>query len=238
MRRASLIISILLLLGCNDQNKSGNNNGAAQDSTKADQSNTLKDQNNSTQNANNFSNLVEEYEDPNRVRWQNPDLVIQKMGSLRGKTLADIGAGSGYFSFRLINMAEKVIAIDIDKRFLDYIEERKSGLNTAIASRLVTRLTDPDDPKLDPGEVDIVLVVNTYANIENRKDYFEKVRIGLKDNGKLVIVDFKFGDIPAGPPDEFKVNPEDAKNELRAAGFDNIQIDDTSLEFQYIIIAE
>ncbi|MDN5216180.1 class I SAM-dependent methyltransferase [Fulvivirgaceae bacterium BMA12] len=182
--------------------------------------------------------LVQEYEDPGRVDWQNPDLVIDKLGDLDDKVIADIGAGSGYFTFRLVNRASKVLAIDIEEQFLEFIEERKSGLNDEIGRRVETRLVSPDDPNLEESEVDIVLLVNTYLNIDPRTPYLKKLRKGLKPNGKVVIVDFKTGDIPTGPPDELKVSTAMAKSELTMAGFEQISLDTISLRYQYIIIAQ
>ena len=124
--------------------------------------------------------LVQQYEDPDRVDWQNPDLVIDKLGDLSNKVIADIGAGSGYFTFRLINRAGKVLAIDIEEQFLEFIEERKSGLNEDIGRKVETRLVSPDDPSLEEGEVDIVLLVNTYLNIDPRTPYLKKIRKGIK----------------------------------------------------------
>lgn len=185
-----------------------------------------------------FNVLIEKYEDPERRMWQNPDLVLDKLGDLSGLVVADIGAGTGYFTFRMAENAHKVIAIDVDSRFLEYIEERKREMDADQAGNIDTRLTTEDDPSLRPNEADIALVVNTYHFIENRADYFEKVKKGLKDSGRLAIVDFKAGNMPVGPPEELKVSPETALKELRQAGFQQFSIDSVSLQYQYIIIAE
>ena len=58
--------------------------------------------------------------DSERGSWQNPDLVIEKFGDLHGKIVADIGSGTGYFTFPISRVAEKVLAIDIEQRYLDY----------------------------------------------------------------------------------------------------------------------
>ncbi|MFW5760353.1 MAG: class I SAM-dependent methyltransferase [Cyclobacteriaceae bacterium] len=186
----------------------------------------------------NFEQLVEIYEDPNRRNWQNPDLVLNMLGNLNKKTVADIGSGTGYFAIRIAQFADKVIAIDIDERFLDYIEERKLEIADTIAQRIVTRLTNEDDPSLSPNEADVALLVNTYPFIDNRPVYFSQVKRGLKPDGKLVILDYKKGDIPVGPPDEIKISPEQVFAELRQAGFQEFSIDEKSLEYQYVIIAE
>lgn len=186
----------------------------------------------------NFEQLVEAYEDPDRRNWQNPDLVLNMLGNLSQKTVADIGSGTGYFAIRIAQFADKVIAIDIDERFLEFIEERKLEIADSIAARIVTRLTNESDPSLSPNEADVALLVNTYPFIENRPGYFNKVKNGLTNNGKLVILDYKKGNIPVGPPDEIKISPEEVFAELRQAGFQEFSIDEKSLEYQYIIIAE
>ncbi len=66
-----------------------------------------------------FDTLVKHFENPARAEWQKPEWVIEQLGDLTGKTVADIGAGTGYFAFRIARKAKKVIAIDIDERFLN-----------------------------------------------------------------------------------------------------------------------
>ncbi|RMF57468.1 MAG: class I SAM-dependent methyltransferase, partial [Calditrichaeota bacterium] len=89
-----------------------------------------------------FDTLVKHFEDPGREEWQKPDWVIEQLGDLQDKVVADIGAGTGYFSFRIAKKAQKVIAIDIDERFLNYIEEKNKTLQLPVETRLV----EPDDP--------------------------------------------------------------------------------------------
>src|SRR5256885_9385708 len=72
-----------------------------------------------------FDKLVARFEDPSRAQWQKPDEIIAGLDPLDGKTVADIGAGTGYFAFPIAKKAAKVIAIDIDKRFRS--EERRVG---------------------------------------------------------------------------------------------------------------
>jgi ubiquinone/menaquinone biosynthesis C-methylase UbiE len=184
-----------------------------------------------------FDSMVRQYEDPERKNWQSPELVLQKMGNLSGKTVADIGVGTGYFAFRIIQEGAHVIGVDIDKRFLDYIEERKAELSPEIASHLETRLTVPESPELNTNEVDWVLVVNTYHFLENRVDYLNKLNKAIKPGGKIMIIDFKKGYSPVGPPDSAKVLPDETMSELKSAGFQVIDNDETSLQYQYIIRA-
>lgn len=180
--------------------------------------------------------LDPEIEDIERTEWQNPDLILNLIGDLKGKTVADIGAGSGYFTFKLARTAEKVIALDIDPNALEYIENQKEIVGDW-SQNIDARLTPPDVPNLLDEEVDIVLIVNTYNFIPNKPDYFPRLSEGMKTKGQLFIVDFKKGNIPVGPSDDSKVDPQEIRSQLRRAGFRKIEIDHSSLQFQYIITA-
>ena len=183
-----------------------------------------------------FETLVQRFEDPEREEWQKPELVIRKLGDLSDKTIADIGVGTGYFTFRLAKRAKKVIAIDIDQRFLDYIEKKKSTLDYKLP--IETRSADYDDPKLVIGEVDIVLIVNTYHHIEDRLLYFKSLLKKLGKDGKLVIIDFKKEEMSVGPPLSIKLSEATVSKELIEAGFQDLQLDKSSLPYQYIITAK
>ena len=182
-----------------------------------------------------FDELVAHFEDPSRAKWQKPEMVVASLGPLEGKTVADIGAGTGYFSFPIAKKAAKVIAIDIDKRFLDYIDHKKQ--TQKIGANIETRLTAPDSPGLKPGEADMVLIVDTYHHIENRIEYFKKLKKDLAKGGALVIIDFKKEQTPAGPPVELRLAQEQVKSELRSAGFDTVSANRDMLPYQYVIKA-
>ena len=181
-----------------------------------------------------FNELARRFEDPERKSWQKPDEVIAGLGPLKGKTVADIGAGTGYFAFPIAKKDAHVIAIDIDQRFLDYIAHRNQKTKVTIE----TRLTQPDTPGLKPGEADIVLIVDTYHHIEQRRTYLKKLRKGLRQGGTLVIVDFKKEETPPGPPPELRLSAKEIEAELRSAGFTIKSVDTTTLPYQYIIKAE
>ena len=185
-----------------------------------------------------FDILIQEMEDPGRVTWQNPDMVISKMGDFKNMVVADIGTGTGYFALRIVKNGGIVIGIDIEQKAIDYVEERKSELSPDLADNLTTRLSLPDDPKLSPNETDWVLIVNTYHYIDNRIDYLKKVIKGLRKDGKIMIVDYKIGDMAVGPNDSFKVPITLALDEIKSAGFRILEVDNSSLQYQYIIVAQ
>ena len=157
----------------------------------------------------------------------NADLLIQ-LRKDRGWTQEELAKTAG-LNIRTIQR--------IEKEMLAFIDERKTGLRPNIRSRIETRWVTPDDPGLKNGEADMALMVNTYSNIAERIEYLRKLRVGLADNGQVVIVDFKLGDLPTGPPDSLKVSPVLAMQELTEAGFSNTTIDSTSLVYQYLIIS-
>ena len=180
---------------------------------------------------------LDPYRGEDRFHWQKPDFVIGQLGDLTDKVVADLGAGSGYFSFRLVKKAGHLIAIDIDPKMIALLEEEKSYYSDDIQSRFESRLVQPDDPGLKNGEADIVLVVNTYPYIDNRVDYFRKLKSGLKPGGLLMIVDYKMRNLPIGPSKESKVPLITVEDELAAAGYSRIISDDYSLAYQYIVKA-
>ncbi len=184
--------------------------------------------------------LLTQYDPPGRVVWQKPEIVIRKMGDLSGKVVADLGAGSGFFSRRLAQAAKKVIAIEVDPRFIHFMDSIKLvELLPKYQQRFETRLATPSDPHLRAGEADIILIVNTYIYIQNRVEYMKNLLSVLPEGGKVLIVDFKKKRIPISyPPANIRLELYEVENELLAAGFSGFTSDDCSLDYQYIILAE
>ena len=185
-----------------------------------------------------FEAMVQNFEDKDRVIWQKPDVVIKMLGDLRGKKVADIGAGTGYFAFRLVPTAKKVIAIDIDPNMIAFMDSVRHKLSEEAVNRFDTRLAKPNDPLLQPDEVDAVVIVNTYGYLEDRKAYLSVVRKGIKPGGRILIIDFKKNHLPIGPDDEFKVSAQQVIKELQEVGFQLKTLDTSTLDYQYVILAE
>lgn len=181
--------------------------------------------------------LIKQFDSEERDAYQQPEKVLDYLGDLNGKTVMDIGAGSGYFSFRLLKRGAHVIAADVDEEFQQHIQKRKeTEFNND--PNLELRKLPYDSPELKDGEVDMVLIVNTYHHIENRVDYFKKVLKGLKPGGKLVIIDYYKKELPVGPPADHKIDEKTVLNELKQAGYTDIKENDELLEYQYIIEAK
>lgn len=178
-----------------------------------------------------FEELVQRFNDPKRAEWQKPEALLDIWAFEKHEVIADIGAGTGYFTYPIASRVEKVIAVDIDQRFLDYIDGNNSEQNVE------TRLCNEKGPELDLHEVDRAIMVNTAHHLEKRAKYFNKVRKGLKVGGEFIIVDFKKGKLPEGPPDHIKASAKNVTRDLALAGFLSVDVDTTFLDFQYILRA-
>lgn len=177
------------------------------------------------------------YQGEDRHIWQRPDYVISRFGDLTGKTVADLGAGSGYFSYRFLKRGAEVIAIDIDSKMINFMREEISFYPDTLQERFEARLATPNDPMLKSEEIDYLFVSNTYPYIQNRVSYFTDLKEAFKTGGKLIIVDFKKKHTPIGPPQQDRLPLGIVEEELIKAGYAIEKSDDTSLSFQYIIIA-
>jgi ubiquinone/menaquinone biosynthesis C-methylase UbiE len=176
--------------------------------------------------------LIKSFDDPARDEWQQPNKVIELMGGIKNKKLIDIGSGSGYFSFKFQKAGARVVAADVDDKFLAHIQSQKGA--PAI------RKIEYTDPKMNDAEFDYAFNSNTYHHIDNRIDYFKRVLKGLKSGGKLVIVDFKLP-MPEGkrigPKESMRIPVDVVLKELSQAGFGRFEIYNHALPLQYVVVA-
>jgi ubiquinone/menaquinone biosynthesis C-methylase UbiE len=134
------------------------------------------------------------YEGFGRDDWQQPDEVISLLGIGPGTTVADVGAGGGYFTFRFadaVGDTGRVYAVDVDDSMIEYLEER-----AADEKRTNVRVIRGgfEDPMLPDGEIDVLFTCNTYHHIEDRVAYFGNVKQDLAPDGKVAIIDLIDGD--------------------------------------------
>jgi ubiquinone/menaquinone biosynthesis C-methylase UbiE len=237
----SLLLFLLLFSACLENNQQGTDIRNEIDSDTVDTTipSESKDPEETNLNTKSIEGFGADYENQNRVIWQKPEMVLEMMGDLTNKTVADIGAGTGHFALRLAKKAKKVIAIDIDKKFTDYIDSIKvMELPDQFHNRLVTRLSSENDPNLKENELDVAVIVNTYMYVGGRTDWMKKVLKGLKPGGKVIIIDFKRKRTPVGPPAQYRVPLYLAEEEMENAGLINVQTNDSALDYQYILIGE
>ena len=234
MNKIALTLAFLVFLGCNknhhDTDKVSGNAHQHHEDHQPEHSSANEHMRRSS-----VEDLIERFESPGRDAYQQPQKVLEYLGDIQGLTIMDIGAGSGYFSVKLAEKGAVVIAADVDDEFLEFVKNRieKDGLKN-----IETRKIPYDSPDLREQEVDMVFIVNTYHHIENRPEYFVKVKDGTKPDGELVIIDFFKTDIPVGPPVNHKLSIDEVVDELKKAGYSSFDVNVDLLPYQYIIQAD
>jgi ubiquinone/menaquinone biosynthesis C-methylase UbiE len=156
------------------------------------------------------------FDDPARDGWQMPSRVIEVLKLSPEMSIADIGAGTGYFSIRLAKAvpAGNVYAVDVEASMLDHIRKRALGeglknVVTVQASGTSANLPEP---------VDVVIIVDTYHHLPNRTTYFRELQKSLVRTGRVAIIDFR-KDSPEGPPPEFRFEADQIIGEMKQAGY-------------------
>lgn len=174
------------------------------------------------------------FDDPERENWQMPLTLLLFLGISRGETVADIGAGTGYFTRYLVSSVSPtgaVYAVDIEPALLDHLMARED-----ITTKLVIPVVaEPDDPKLPAGEVDLIVLLNTWHHIGKRSKYLKLLEASLSPSGRVAIVDFRLGDFPVGPPDSKKLSREKVLAEFGKAGW-RLVAETVALPYQYGLI--
>ncbi len=184
--------------------------------------------------------MIAVFEAEERDAWQQPDKVVRAVPIPgRAAIVADIGAGSGYFTRRLAARVPegRVFAVDVDGEFADYLIDNREAWGTP---NIEPRLAMYDDPMLPPDELDVVFTANTYAYIRDRVGYFTKVRTALKADGRLIVLDFRpDAQVPQhmAPEPRFRVSRDEAVRELELAGF-RVVDEPAFLELQWFLVLE
>lgn len=156
------------------------------------------------------------FDDPARDEWQKPQQVIEALRLAPDAVVADIGAGTGYFTVRLAQALPggQVIAADLEPDMVRYIEQRARQMNLGNVTAVQAAA---DDPRL-PSGIDCVLVANTYHHIGDREAYFRRLAAVLKPGATVAIIDHR-PDSPTGPPVAMRVPAQTVKAEMQRAGY-------------------
>ena len=173
-------------------------------------------------------------EGPNRSLWQKPDEIMDALNIADGSTVADVGAGAGWFTVRLarrVGPNGRVYAEDIQQPMLDAIDYRvrREGL-----ANVETVPGTADDPKL-PAGLDAVLIVDVYAEVVDPVSLLTDVAAALKPQGRVGIVDWtKEGGGPGIPMDR-RVEAADVIDDAAAAGL-TLLSHETFLTYQFLLV--
>jgi ubiquinone/menaquinone biosynthesis C-methylase UbiE len=176
-------------------------------------------------------------EAPDRVIWQHPEEVMDRLGIAEASVVADVGAGAGWFTIQLarrVGPNGTVYAEDVQPEMLTAIERRAA---TEGLRNVRPTLGRHNDPQLPARSVDAVLLVNSYHEIRERVTLLQNIARALRPNGRIGIIDFKLQGSGPGPAVEERVNPETVISDAQKAGL-RLRSHETFLPYQFLLIFE
>ena len=160
------------------------------------------------------------FDDPERDAWQKPHEVISALALKPDSAVADLGAGTGYFTRRLakaVGPSGRVYAVDIQPEMLRHLKENieKAGIRN-----VVPVLGESDDPNLPRGSLDWILLVDVYHELQQPKAMLAKMREALKRTGKIALVEYRLEGLTAlHVREEHRMSKEQVLAEWQPAGF-------------------
>jgi ubiquinone/menaquinone biosynthesis C-methylase UbiE len=170
----------------------------------------------------------------NRLREERTDLLIENLPLQGDDVVADIGAGTGYFSFPVAARVPsgKVFAVDIQTEMLSIIETRKNRLGVTNVEPV---LGEVDDPNLPEGGVDLAFIVDAYHEFSHPFEMGGAIYESLKPGGKLVLVEYRAEDPKVAIKPLHKMTEAQVKKEITALGFVWVETGDF-LPQQHVIV--
>jgi ubiquinone/menaquinone biosynthesis C-methylase UbiE len=158
-------------------------------------------------------------ERPGRVKEERTDLLIRNLDLEKHHNAADIGAGTGFFSFPMSAMVTegKVFAVDIQEEMLDIIRKRMKERGT---TNIVPTLGTVEDTKLPEGELDLVLLVDAYHEFSHPREMMLSIVKGLRKGGRVVLIEYREEDPEVRIKPRHKMSQDQAKEEMAAVGLE------------------
>jgi arsenite methyltransferase len=167
-------------------------------------------------------------EEPDRSEWQMPERVIDALKLQKNDVVADVGAGTGYFSRRFARQVAHVYAEDVDPQALSFLRSEALSKVTVVPGQ-------PDDPMLPPASCNLVFICDVLHIVEDRPAFLRNVIRALKPGGKVAVIEFYKRELPVGPPLWAKLSEEEAKEDFRKGTF-TLDKQLTFLPYQYFLI--
>jgi SAM-dependent methyltransferase len=164
-------------------------------------------------------------ERPDREREERTDLLIDNLPLAEDSIVADIGAGSGYFTFEIAQRVPqgKVLAVDIQQEMLDIMNARRSA---AAITNVETVMGEEDDPNLPADSVDLILIVDAYHEFSYPYEMGVAMARSLKPGGQLVLIEYRAEDRSVPIKELHKMSQKQAKREMAAVGLEWVRTED------------
>jgi ubiquinone/menaquinone biosynthesis C-methylase UbiE len=160
---------------------------------------------------------VHKLEDPERRKWLPPDEVIRLLDIHADWTIADIGAGTGYFTLPMARIAARVFAVDVEPGMLARIESR---LIEAELNNVVCLQGEASATGLAGSSCDCILMANVWHEFDDHAAVLAEAARILKPNGRLAVLDWRADfDAPPGPPQAHRIPKEVAQFAISDGGF-------------------
>jgi ubiquinone/menaquinone biosynthesis C-methylase UbiE len=180
---------------------------------------------------------IEWLDRPEREEEEHPAKVLDSLDLRPGEVVADLGAGSGYFTFRIapkVGKTGKVLAVEIQGAMLDTLRSRAAAIK---ATNVEVVRGSETDPHLPVSGVDLVLLVDVYHELAYPFEVMTKVREALKAGGRVVFVEYRKEDPAVRIKEVHKMSVQQLKREMNAVGLVNVRTVET-LPLQHIVIFE
>jgi len=153
-----------------------------------------------------MNDRINKFENPVRITELNPKNTLMKAGFKDTMVLCDIGAGSGIFSFPAAQISSSdIFALEISDDMIEVLENKKSENNT---QNIIIRKVESEDLPLDDDICDMAIMVTVLHEIEDKSSMIKEIKRVLKENGKLVVIEFHKDKTPMGPPIDHRISQE------------------------------
>jgi ubiquinone/menaquinone biosynthesis C-methylase UbiE len=174
-------------------------------------------------------------ERPEREDEEAPSKALDALDLKPGMVVADIGAGSGYYSSRIakrIGPTGRVYATDIQPGMIEILDRR---IKAEGITNVTTVLGGMDDPKLPPKAIDLAIMVDVYHELQQPQIFLQRLKDTFKPGGRLVLLEFRKEDPKVPILEVHKMSVEEVRQELDAEGFVIDKVIET-LPWQHIIV--
>lgn len=165
-----------------------------------------------------------------RKIWQNPEEILETLKVESNFIVADLGCGSGFFTIPLSKKVRKVYGIDVQKRMLDFLEEKIQRLKIRNIEPLLSTV---NEIPLENDSLDLLLSINTLHEFDDKEGMVLQIRRVLKQDGIAVIADFKKKDTGFGPPVAIRLSKQQAINLFEKKSFTTLRKKD--LKYHYLL---